>query len=123
MNSCDETTVLFRPVGPDELTLIQESDFSGFAPRLEGQTYFYPVQNEQPATRIVRDWNAQNPRIGAGFVTRFRVQRKYLNRFERKTVGGAIHKEYWIPAEELPEFRNIVGQTEVIAEFEAAPAQ
>jgi hypothetical protein len=110
-------------VGPDELTLIQESDFSGFAPRLEGQTYFYPVQNEQPATRIVRDWNAQNPRIGAGFVTRFRVQRKYLNRFERKTVGGAIHKEYWIPAEELPEFRNIVGQTEVIAEFEAAPAQ
>jgi hypothetical protein len=33
-------------------------------------------------------------------------------------VGSAIHREYWIPAEELDEFNaNIVGTIEVIAEF------
>jgi hypothetical protein len=34
------------------------------------------------------------------------------------TVGGSLHQEYWIPAEDLSEFnRNIVGKIEVIAEF------
>lgn len=42
----------------------------------------------------------------------------YLDRYEVQVVGGAVHQEYWIPAEELPEFnRNIVGKIEVIAEF------
>jgi hypothetical protein len=41
-----------------------------------------------------------------------------LSRFQVQTVGGAIHTEYWIPAEELPEFNaNIVGMIEVIEEF------
>ena len=32
-----------------------------------------------------------------------------------KTVGGSIHQEYWIPAEELKEFNNnIVGLIEVM---------
>jgi len=113
-----ETTLLFRPVGPKELALIAKSGFAEFPPRLEGQPYFYPVQNEEYARQIARDWNAKSPEIGAGFVTRFRVQTDYLTRFELRTVGGAIHQEYWIPAEELPEFnRNIVGTIEVIAEF------
>jgi hypothetical protein len=31
-----------------------------------------------------------------------------------------VHQEYWIPAEDLPEFnRNLVGPIEVIAEFPA----
>jgi hypothetical protein len=113
-----QTTVLFRPVGPQELALIEESGFSQFPPRLAGQPYFYPVQNEEYAIQIARDWNAKNPAIGAGFVTRFRVRTEYLARFDVKTVGSAIHKEYWIPAEELSEFnRNIIGKIEVIAEF------
>ena len=113
-----QTTILFRPVVPQELALIQESDFSQFPPRLEGQPYFYPVQNEEYAIQIARDWNAKNPAIGIGFVTRFRIRTGYLARFDIKTVGSAIHKEYWIPAEELSEFnRNIIGKIEVIAEF------
>jgi hypothetical protein len=33
-------------------------------------------------------------------------------------AGGAIHTEYWIPAEDLPEFNiNIVGVIVVTAEF------
>lgn len=124
MNAVPDTTVLFRPVGPDELALIQKSEFLEFPPRLEGQPYFYPVQNEQYAIHIAREWNAKNPKIGAGFVTRFRIRTKYLDRFDLKTVGSAIHKEYWIPAQELPEFnRNIVGKIEIIAKFEAPPDQ
>jgi hypothetical protein len=34
------------------------------------------------------------------------------------TVGSVIHREYWIPAEDLAEFNgNIIGEIEVIAEF------
>jgi hypothetical protein len=113
-----EPTVLFRPVGPKEIALIAQSGFAEFPPRLEGQPYFYPVQNEEYATQIARDWNAKAPEIGAGFVTRFRVETDYLARYELRTVGGAIHKEYWIPAEEPPEFnRHIVGTIEIVAEF------
>jgi hypothetical protein len=44
----------------------------------------------------------------------------YLSRFDVQTVGGAMHTEYWIPAEGLPEFNaNIVGLIEVIESFEA----
>jgi len=36
-------------------------------------------------------------------------------------VGGSIHKELWVPADELTEFnRNIVGAIEVIASFPPA---
>jgi hypothetical protein len=124
MSADSSATVLFRPVGPKELALIEASNFSEFPPRLEGQPYFYPVQNEEYAAQIAREWNARNPAIGAGFVTRFRVRTEYLRKFELKTVGSAIHKEYWIPADELPEFnRNIVGKIEVVEEFKAPPNQ
>jgi hypothetical protein len=113
----DETTTLFRPVGPKELNLIAQSGFAEFPPRLEGQPFFYPVLNKEYATQIARDWNAGAPE-GAGYVTRFQVRTDYLSRFEKKTVGSTIHQEYWIPAEDLPEFnRNIVGEIEVVAEF------
>jgi hypothetical protein len=115
----DEAAVtLFRPVGTEELDLILESGFREFPPRLPEQPIFYPVLNEDYATQIARDWNAKHSASGRGFVTRFRVRTEFLSRYEVQTVGGSIHQEYWIPAEELPEFnRNIVGLIEVIAEF------
>ncbi len=114
----DETTVLYRPVGQEELDLIRESGFMAFPPRLPAQPIFYPVLNEDYATQIARDWNAKHNAIKAGYVTRFRVKNEYLQRYEVQTVGGSLHQEYWIPAEDLPEFnRNIVGPIEVIAEY------
>jgi hypothetical protein len=63
-----------------------------------------------------RDWNVKAS--GAGFVMRFAVNAAYLGRFPVQTVGGSVHTEYWIPAEELAEFNaNIVGLIEVIEEF------
>jgi len=115
---------LFGPVGPKELALIEQSNFLEFPPRLEGQPYFYPVENEEYAIQIARDWNAKSPEIGAGFVTRFRVGADYLSKFKLQTVGSVVHKEYWIPAEELAEFnRNIIGKIEVIHEFPAPRTQ
>jgi hypothetical protein len=113
-----DTITLYRPVGPTELELIEATGWREFPPRLPEQPIFYPVTNQAYAAQIARDWNVKAS--GAGFVTRFQVGAEYLARFAVQTVGGSIHTEYWIPAEELPEFNaNIVGLIEVIEEFRA----
>ena len=112
----DETTVLFRPVGAKELDLIRESEFTAFPPRLLEQPIFYPILNEEYAVQIARDWNAKHD--GVGYVTRFRVRNEYLSRYEVQTVGSSLHREYWIPADDLASFNdNIVGKIELVAEF------
>lgn len=111
-------TVLFRPVGANELRLIADSEYRAFPPRLPGQPIFYPVLNEEYAAQIARDWNAKNSELKAGYVTRFAIKTSYLSQFAVQKVGGAQHLEYWIPAEKLHEFnQNIVGKIEVISEF------
>ena len=110
--------ILFRPVGQQELELIQQRENRTFPPRLPQQPFFYPVLSEEYAIQIARDWNAKYNEPKCGYVTRFRVRKSFLDRYEVKTVGGAHHQEYWIPADELDELnRNIVGKIEVIAEF------
>ena len=39
----NETTTLYRPVGQEELNLIQSSGYREFPPRLPHQPIFYPV--------------------------------------------------------------------------------
>jgi hypothetical protein len=114
----EETTVLFRPVGENELRLIAESGFRSFPPRLPGQPIFYPVLNEEYATQIARDWNAKNSQSKLGYVARFAVRTEYISQFTVQKVGGSLHLEYWIPAEKLAEFnQNIVGLIEVVSEY------
>ncbi|HEY2546832.1 MAG TPA: hypothetical protein VGI46_12260 [Candidatus Acidoferrum sp.] len=114
----NETTILYRPVGVNELHLIAESGYRAFPPRLPVQPIFYPVLNEEYATQIARDWNAKNSKLRAGYVTRFAVKTGYLSQFSVQKVGGTKHLEYWIPAERLNEFNeNIVGLIEVVSEF------
>ena len=117
--SDEETVTLYRPVGQKELDGILASDDREFPPRLPSQPIFYPVLNEAYAVQIARDWNTKDAASGyAGYVTRFRVRAEFLERYPIQTVGGSIHQEYWIPADELTEFnRNIVDPIEVIAEF------
>ena len=118
-----ESVTLYRPVGPQELALIQESGYRAFPPRLPEQPIFYPVTTYEYAAKIARDWNATSAATGyAGFVTRFQVRASYLRRFPVQTVGGRQHQEYWIPAEDLAEFNaNLVGPIEVVAEFRSSP--
>jgi hypothetical protein len=44
-----ETVVLWRPVGPEELRLIEASGMAAFPPRLPDQPIFYPVTTEEYA--------------------------------------------------------------------------
>jgi len=75
-----------------------------------------PCSIAEYAIQIARDWNVKDS--GAGFVTRFDVDAEFLRRYPVHTVGSSVHRELWVPAEELAEFnRHIVGPIEVIAEF------
>ena len=114
----NETTILYRPVGPKELALIAASGYRQFPPRLPEQPIFYPVLNEQYAADISRKWNVRD--YGEGYVTRFRVRKEFLARYPVQVVGDSTDQELWIPAEDLPGFNsNIIGLIEVIAAFEA----
>ena len=111
-----ETITLWRPVGPKELELIRQSGMRAFPPRLPEQPIFYPVTTEAYAVKIARDWNV--PASGSGYATRFQVLKSFLDNYRVEEAGGREHREYWIPAEELPAFNDaIVGEIEVVAEF------
>jgi len=112
----DETITLWRPVGPKELKLIEESGMRAFPPRLPEQPIFYPVLTEDYAVKIARDWNVAAS--GAGFVTRFEVRKDFLDRYDVQEAGGRAHREYWIPAEDVNSFNAaIVGRIEVVHAF------
>ncbi len=112
----NETVTLYRPVGPEELQLIKHSRNKAFPPRRPEQPIFYPVLTEEYATKIAREWNV--PASQSGYVTRFKVRRTFISRFQVKEVGGRQFQEYWIPAEDLQELNNnIVGEIEIISEF------
>ena len=95
----DGTVVLWRPTGPEELKLVEESGWSAWPPRLPDQPIFYPVLNEDYAERIARDWNVKAS--GVGHVTRFEVRRRFLDGVDVRQAGGRTILEYWIPAEQL----------------------
>ena len=112
------TVTLYRPVGTEELKLIEASGWKEFPPRLPEQPIFYPVTNEAYAAQIARDWNAVHNDDKRGYVTRFVVSADFLAAFDKKVVGGREHEEYWIPAEDLPLFNAAIeGQIDVIGEF------
>lgn len=111
-----EATLLYRPVGEAELALIRNSGWKEFPPRLPEQPVFYPVLGEEYAIQIARDWNTRDG--GTGYVLRFRVSSAFLSQYPVQTVGSRVHREYWIPAEDLPAFnQNIVGTIELIQTF------
>ncbi len=110
------TITLYRPTGPMELQLARESGFTRWPPRLPEQPIFYPVTNEAYACEIASKWNVRDS--GVGYVTRFAVKKKFMDRYEIHRVGAAHHTEWWIPAEDLDELNdNIVGLIEVVKEF------
>ena len=92
-----------------------------FPPRLPEQPFFYPVTNEAYATQIARDWNTKDEASGfVGYVLLFRVRAEFLEeRYEVRTAGAAMHKEYWVPSEDLELFnQNIEGPIEIVAKYE-----
>jgi len=111
-----ETVTLFRPVGPEELALLQKSRFKRWPPRLPEQPIFYPVTNEKYAAEIAERWNVKDS--GYGAVTRFQVLLTFMDRYQIQQVGDVYHTEWWIPAEELEQLNDhIIGQIDVIRVF------
>jgi hypothetical protein len=56
-------------------------------------------------------------------VTRFRIDLDYGSSFEVQTVGGRIHQELWVPAEDLDEFNgHIIGRIDVVAAYAGGPS-
>jgi hypothetical protein len=114
-----DTTTLWRPVGQAELDLLAESDWRHFPPRRPGQPIFYPVLNEEYATKIARAWNTEDAGSAfAGYVVRFEVDAAYLARFEPEQVGGRGIDELSVPAEDLDQFNDhIIGRIELVTEY------
>jgi hypothetical protein len=114
--------VLFRPVGLKELALIAKAGFRAFPPRLPHQPIFYPVLDLDYARQIARDWNPTDELSGyIGFVTQFSVDEVYASRFPIQIAGSKLHRELWVPAEELDEFNaNIVDPVRVVEAFPGA---
>jgi hypothetical protein len=103
-----ETVTLWRPTGQAELDLVAASGWRRWPPRLPDQPIFYPVRNRWYATKIAREWNV--PAEGVGYVTRFAVDRAFLDRYEVHQAGGRDVLEHWIPAADLPALNaHIVG--------------
>jgi len=110
-----ETITLYRPTGKAELDLVAASDYKKWPPRLPEQPIFYPVTNEQYAIELTQ-WNITD--FGAGYVTKFEVQKAFMDKYPIKCVGAKNHTEWWAPAEDLEELNNhIVGNIEVIGEY------
>ena len=103
---------LYRPVGQKELELVKGSGFKRFPPRLEWQPIFYPVMNKEYAEQIAKQWNTEDEFSGyTGHVLSFDLPEVFLKKYPVQNVGGEIHNELWVPANELEEFNNnIVGE-------------
>jgi hypothetical protein len=109
--STAELRTLYRPVGLREMERILEVDARRFPPRHKEQPIFYPVLVQEYAEQIARQWNTKDRRSGfAGFVTRFELDAAYAAHFEEHVVGASIHRELWVPAEELDEFNDHIAQ-------------
>jgi hypothetical protein len=102
---------------------VRSAGFRAFPPRLPGQPIFYPVLTKEYAQQMAQDWNARDKTAGySGFIIRFQVDTEFLSRYEPHQVGSTVHREYWIPAEDLDEFNgHIRGIIEVVAEYHGVP--
>ena len=74
------------------------------------------MTNEDYAKQIAVEWNVDAS--GVGYVTRFHVRQSFMDRYQCQKVGGAMHTEWWVPAEDLEQLNdNIVGLIEIIGEY------
>jgi len=109
--------ILWRPVGLAEMGLVFDSGMRRFPPRLPEQPIFYPVLAESYAAEIASGWNVRDE-PHAGYVLRFELGEEYAAKFDVHVVGASVHRELWIPAEELDEMNgHIVGDIRVERAF------
>lgn len=100
---------LYRPVGANELKLVEETGWTRFPPRLPEQPIFYPVLELAYAEQIARDWNSVREPTRVGYVLEFEVEDTTAGRYPVQTAGAtAVHRELWVRAEELDAFNDAI---------------
>lgn len=111
---------LWRPIGPQELALIEASGWRRFPPRFPEQPIFYPVLSFEYAEQIARDWNSKNKaELGQGFVVEFEVDDEMAASYPAQTAGSSGHRELWVPADELESFNDsIQGGIRLVSRYE-----
>ena len=75
--------------------------------------------NQQYAEQIASEWNTKDEFSGyCGIVTAFDLSEAHYKKYDIQQVGGIIHNELWIPAEELGLFNeNIIGGIRIVNVF------
>jgi hypothetical protein len=98
-----------------------------FPPRFPEQPIFYPVLNREYAQQIAKQWNTKDSAGQAtqvGFVTAFDLPVECMEGYQERTVGSSVHRELWVPAEELDVFQSqIRGRIRVVDVFYGADYQ
>jgi hypothetical protein len=85
-----------------ETGVVKESGFKRFPPRLGMAAYFYAVLNREYAEQIAKQWNTEDEFSGfAGHVLSFDLPEEFFKDIRKQNVGGEIHNELWVPANEL----------------------
>ena len=103
-----EVITLYRPTSPQELELVKQNGYNLWSARLPEQPIFYSVTNGEYAKQIAIQRNTKDS--GIGYIARFQVKKAFMDKYPIQKVGGVIHTEWWIPAEDLNELNtNIVG--------------
>ncbi|BCJ46443.1 hypothetical protein GCM10010168_60820 [Actinoplanes ianthinogenes] len=87
---------VWRSVGQGELDAVASSGWRAWPPRLPDQPIFSVVSDRRHAVRICRERIV--PAEGVGYVARFDLPRRFLDRFEGT---GRNESEYRIPANEV----------------------
>ena len=110
------TTTLYRPIGSQELALVEASGWREFPPHPPERPPFSSVTSEAYARLIAQKLCHTLDELG--FVTRFAVLDAFLSRYERKVVGVHPHEEYCIPAGDLSAFNAAIhGRIEIIGAY------
>jgi hypothetical protein len=115
----DQTTILYRPAGQEELDLVKKSGFKAFPPAVEAQPVLNFLESEEYATFIARQVDANKSSSGyIGYVLSVSVHTDFITQFAIRKEGSAIALEYEIPADRIIQFNeNIVGMIELIAQY------
>lgn len=100
---------LWRPVGPEELGLVEESGWREWPPRPADQPRLITVLRREDAHALGQQGSGPDP--GTGWVTRCEVEAGFMSRYAVTQVGGRGIRGYRIPAVDLAELNaNLVGQ-------------
>ncbi len=101
-----DTVTVWRSVSQGELDGAASSGWRAWPLRLPDQPIFSAVLDRQFAVKSCRERIV--PAEGVGYVARFDVPRRFLDRFE--VFQGADEREYRIPATEMAELNDhIIG--------------